>query len=65
MWGEYISLSNFIHTEVAQRKAIIDEALKNGGDDALETVKQDVFSRLVLASQSDGKQSLSDSELVR
>ncbi|KIM25188.1 hypothetical protein M408DRAFT_331296 [Serendipita vermifera MAFF 305830] len=64
MWEEYTSLTSFIHTEVAQRKAIIDEALANGGDDALDSVNQDVFSRLVLASQSDGKQALSDSELI-
>jgi hypothetical protein len=49
---------------VADRKAVIDEALRNGGDDALESVNQDVFSRLVLANQADGKQSVSNSELV-
>jgi len=43
---------------------MIDEALQNGGEDALESVNQDVFSRLVLANQADGKQSLSSSELV-
>ena len=64
MWGEYQSLSTFIDAEVEQRKAVIDEALTNGGSDAIDSVNQDIFSRLVLASQSDGKQSLSNRELV-
>jgi hypothetical protein len=43
---------------------MIRGALRHGGADAVESVNQDVFSRLVLANQADAKQSLSDSELV-
>lgn len=61
--GEYHSFLRFLHQEVVQRKATIEEALKNG-DAGNDYVQQDVFSRLVLANLTDGKNKLSDSELV-
>lgn len=61
--AEYKSLLNFMLQEVAQRRATIEEALKHGESDD-SYVKQDVFSRLVLANLTDGKNNLSDSELV-
>lgn len=61
-----MSLRNFIHTEVTIRKSLIREAIAHDdhGDD-YDSIKKDVFSRLVLASETDGKYGMSNTELVR
>lgn len=65
VWEEYVSLRSFINAEIAQRKFLIRDAIEHdihGGD--YDSVKKDVFSRLVLASETDGKYGMSDIELV-
>ncbi|PVF94766.1 cytochrome P450 [Serendipita vermifera] len=58
----YDSFRQFILGEVSRRRSLIQEALRNGDDE--DTVKQDVFSRLILANETEGKHSLSDEELM-
>jgi hypothetical protein len=63
VWEETCLLQKFLQREVNLRRASIEEALKIDGPDSNE-IKDDVLSRLVLANLNEGKNRLSDSELV-
>ncbi|KAG8833851.1 hypothetical protein FRC17_009968 [Serendipita sp. 399] len=65
IYEEYDSLKAYIRKEVAVRRTKIREAIELGEVDRESAIQFDVFSRLVLASETtDSKSGLSDEELV-
>jgi hypothetical protein len=59
------ALRSWFNEAVLTRKAEISEILENeNGDVNVDTLKRDVFTRITLASQLDGKYHLEDSEIV-
>jgi hypothetical protein len=59
------ALRSWFNEAILKRKAEISEILEDtSGDMNVDTLKRDVFTRIALASQMDGKFRLEDSEIV-